>query len=153
MAAKPEPTPKKRSAQSGAGESAKQRDLYKSLVESSKDVLWAMDLSLAIIYVSPSIEEFLGWTPEEYRALPPSAILIPESLAAAKRAHAALYTEAAAGASTGAKTWQSYEALHLRKDGRLVWGEVSVSLLLDEEGVPRGFHQTSRPSFLRWRAS
>ena len=57
---------------------------YRFLAEHMHDIVWIVDLDLRTRYVSPSIQEALGFTPEEGMKLNASELLTPESL---ERAH------------------------------------------------------------------
>ncbi|MEI6386599.1 MAG: ATP-binding protein [Spirochaetota bacterium] len=115
-----------------------QEDLYRVFAEAGNHLVWALDISHTTMYVSPAIEDFLGWTREEYLQLPPEGILAPESLIRARTIHAELL------ADSSAKGWRSYEALHIHKDATLVPGIVTVSLLVDLDGKIRGFMGSTR---------
>ncbi|MFZ4616734.1 MAG: ATP-binding protein [Rectinemataceae bacterium] len=132
------------SGQDGPGQMADRRwngsqeDLYRVFAEAGNHLVWALDISHTTMYVSPAIEDLLGWTREEYLQLPPEGILAPESMIRARTIHAELL------ADSSAKGWRSYEALHIHKDATLVPGIVTVSLLVDLDGKIRGFMGSTR---------
>lgn len=55
---------------------------YRNLTETMKDVVWILDIkTLRFTYVSPSVKELRGFTPEEIMAAPMDASLTPDSVA------------------------------------------------------------------------
>ncbi len=118
--------------------------LYRLLVEWSRDVIWIMDLSLRTTYMSPAVERELGYTSEEYIALPFDQRLPPESREMAGRMFGELLAELETGGDPMTMKARSFEMLYRHKDGRLIWGEVSIEVLWDDEGRPRGIHGVTR---------
>jgi diguanylate cyclase (GGDEF)-like protein/PAS domain S-box-containing protein len=56
------------------------QEKYRQLSESIHDVIWTLDAeSLRYLYVSPSVQRLLGYTPEEMIDQPFAASLLPES--------------------------------------------------------------------------
>jgi PAS domain S-box-containing protein len=116
---------------------------YRLLADNATDVIWRMDLDMHITYVSPSVEKLHGWKPDEWASLRLEDYLPPASRVAAIQAlHMAVDDHAAA---PQAET----EPIHLeieqrRRDGTLVWTEVSARLFIDEGGTPRGIIGTTR---------
>ena len=53
---------------------------YRLLAENIQDVIWMMDMNFAFTYVSPSIEQLQGWSPNQYLSLPLNQIMTPASL-------------------------------------------------------------------------
>jgi PAS domain S-box-containing protein len=110
---------------------------YRLLAENVTDVIWRMDLEMHVTYVSPSVEQLHGWKPEEWTALSPDDYLPPASLAAAVQAvQTALERHAAAPHAEVPPTHLEIE--QRRRDGTLMWTEVSSSLLIDDNGEPQG---------------
>jgi PAS domain S-box-containing protein len=118
-------------------------EVYALIARSSKDVLWIKDLAFRTVYMSPAIEAELGYTPAEYMALALEETLPPESIAVIKDVQASIAEELR---SPGPKSGvlRRFEMLHLHRSGRLVWAEVTVSVLLDAEGRPRGYYGVTR---------
>ncbi|MBU1171355.1 MAG: PAS domain S-box protein [Proteobacteria bacterium] len=69
----------KESAQYAMLESEKK---YRIIAENIRDVIWVMDIeTLTMTYVSPSVKNVLGFTPEEFVQLSIKTIITPESRA------------------------------------------------------------------------
>ncbi len=110
-------------------------DYQRLVMENVRDVIWVIDLkSGRFTYYSPSVEVFLGYSPEEAAGLSVEQILTPESFTKAivffseeLEKHKSDVPEPSAGNV-------SVELEHLRKDGSRIWGELSVVLLRDENG-------------------
>ncbi len=105
---------------------------YRLLAENLTDVIWVMALNGShFTYISPSIEHFLGYTPEEAMSLSLEKTLTPAS---AQKARAAFEEGLAVDQSEHANpfTSRTLELEHLRKDGSTVWAEVRGGILFDE---------------------
>jgi diguanylate cyclase (GGDEF)-like protein/hemerythrin-like metal-binding protein/PAS domain S-box-containing protein len=107
---------------------------FRFITEHATDVIWTMDIaSERFTYMSPSVLQLRGYTPEEILAQPAPAALTPES---ARRVRAEL--EAAIA------DWQSGKPLaplvteveQPHKDGHLICTEVITTLHGDAEGRP-----------------
>jgi PAS domain S-box-containing protein len=111
--------------------------LYRTLVESAKDVIWTVDLNLRYTYVSPSATEFLGYTLEEIMALQPLDGLTPESR---EKVIKAFHEELALEASGPREKYTSRteEVERYRKDGSTRWEEITTTFLRDRLGKPIG---------------
>lgn len=115
---------------------------YRLLAENVRDVIWIADLDLKMIYVSPSVLDFVGFTPEEAVRRDVREILTPES---AERSIRAFYDEVASMEWEG-DVYRSLtlELEHVRKDGSTVMAEVKMSILQDEDERPVGIVGVSR---------
>jgi two-component system cell cycle sensor histidine kinase/response regulator CckA len=116
--------------------------LYRTLAENIKDVIWTMDLKLKFTYISPSVESMQGWTAEELIKLSLEEIMVPSSLSR-------IYNEFQRGmAFTSQTEWDSHlttlELEFFHKDGTTGWAEVTISMLLDEDGRPMGILGVTR---------
>jgi PAS domain S-box-containing protein len=79
-------------------------------------------------WVSPSITELFGWTPEECVGRPGEFLVHPDDLDHMLRSRATLY----GGGST------RYRLRHVRKDGGIVWCEARGRSVMDDDGEVRG---------------
>ncbi len=114
------------------------------LVDHSTDVLWVMDAKLNTRYMSPGVERQLGYTVEEYLAIPMEQRMPPESVAVVRRRLHEELPIAVEKARRGEPHHYTFEALHRHKDGREAWGEVTVTFLNDGHGNITGFHGVTR---------
>jgi PAS domain S-box-containing protein len=60
-------------------ELAKSELLHRMLVEQAKDIIWSVDLDRRFTYVSPSVQEVLGYTVEEVLSMHGLEVLTPRS--------------------------------------------------------------------------
>lgn len=121
-----------------------QEAMYRLLTEGVTDVIWTMGLDLKTRYISPAVERQLGYTAEEYRSMPLEERLPPESVARVKAAFKAELPRALELAKEGKRHSFTVEMLHRHRDGRLLWGEVSVMFLFDEGGTLVGMNGVTR---------
>ena len=116
---------------------------YRLLAENVMDMIWTCDLDLNCTYVSPSCERVSGFTPEEARRMMLTDLLTPSSAAAGQRLLLDTLARARQDPSVLDRplTW---EGQLRRKDGVIVWIEVSVSVVKDAEGRPIGLTGVTR---------
>ena len=97
---------------------------YRMLAESIRDVIWILDVeTLRFLYVSPSVYELRGYTPEEILAQPLDAALTPDGAAYVRN----LIQQGVADYRSGRQPPDRYYVDELAqpcKDGSLVWTEV-----------------------------
>ncbi len=119
------------------------REKFRLIAENSIDIIWQMDLELKFIYVSPSISEIFGYTPEEWTG----TFLFQH---ATKKEFIKMTAETAKAVKTY-KNFKSttFEAVMLHKDGSEVPVEISGKLILNDMGLPSGFQGSTRPIFER----
>lgn len=115
---------------------------YRFLAENATDVIWTMDNNHRYTYVSPSVERFRGFKPEEMLGMRFKEGVPPESLAANWDAWKKRSAEAKANGDS--PPCIRLEMQLRKKDGSLVWGESMARRLLDEDGNPVGFIGTTR---------
>jgi diguanylate cyclase (GGDEF)-like protein/PAS domain S-box-containing protein len=109
---------------------------YRMLAENSHDVIWTVDIpSRCYTYVSPSISEMTGFTPEELVGQPFDAGLTPDSTARLAREIDLRLRRIASGDRAASVVVSEFELVC--KDGSQISTEVVSSYLLDEDGVAR----------------
>jgi PAS domain S-box-containing protein/putative nucleotidyltransferase with HDIG domain len=113
---------------------------YRYLAENLKDVIWTADLEGNLTYISPAIEELIGFTPEEVMAMPISDYVVQEDYVAML----ALLAEELAKSPAERKRSASIQARYRTRDNRLVYIEQSTSWILDEQGNTVGLQGTTR---------
>ncbi|MBI5248559.1 MAG: sigma 54-interacting transcriptional regulator [Desulfomonile tiedjei] len=117
--------------------------LHRMLVESARDIIWTVDLNLNYTYISPSVTEVLGYTVSEIRQLGPASILTRDSW---ERVSAIFYQELSLESreSRGKFVSRTEEIEHVRKNGTVLWTEITATFLRDFLGCPTGILGISR---------
>ena len=116
---------------------------YRLLAESMSDIIWTSDMHLRFKYVSPSVERFIGYTPEELIGKSILEHLTPSSIEVATK----VFLEQVAGDditasdSLGSRTM---ELQRFHKNGSVVWGELTFTILRDNEGRLAGILGVTR---------
>ncbi|MGA2062039.1 MAG: PAS domain S-box protein [Thermoguttaceae bacterium] len=114
---------------------------HRRVAENMSDVIWAMDFTGRIIYISPSIMQMLGYTPEEATQLTYEQMTTPSSLGLVHQK----FEEALAMATANQRIEiDCFETEFFRKDGSTAWGELSVSGMYDTSGNAIGFQGMTR---------
>jgi diguanylate cyclase (GGDEF)-like protein/PAS domain S-box-containing protein len=104
---------------------------FRLLAEASRDVIVLTDLTGKRRYVSPAVEEILGWSPDEMIGKRYHQIVHPEDLGKMEQ----LLAECRAG-----KPYNTFSYRCLRKDGDYQWMEANLRLYNDPvTGEPAGF--------------
>jgi len=121
---------------------------YRRLAESVVDIIWTVDMNLQFTYASPSIEEVLGYMPQEAMSLPLSQIMTPESL---RLTEDTLKESLRLEATVGKNGYESppMEIQMIHKDGTLLWIEISRTFLRDDDDTPIGVLGVARD--ITWR--
>ncbi len=104
---------------------------YRSLAENVSDCVFVHDLNFNLEYVTPSVENILGYTPEEAYKLAVEDIMTPES---SKRARECLHEEVKKARENNVLIFYPGEYEYVRKDGRTFWGELTAKFLCDSNG-------------------
>ncbi|APV44614.1 PAS domain S-box-containing protein [Dehalogenimonas formicexedens] len=103
---------------------------YRLIAEKSTDVIWTLSLDGRFTYVSPSVYELRGYTPDEVLRQSIEEAVCPGSLSAVAQGMKLAAAEIMTGDRQGPAPL--YEVEQPRKDGTTVWTEVSASLVYDE---------------------
>ena len=123
---------------------------YRFITENMKDVVWTLDTeTLRFLYVSPSVKQLRGYTPEEVMSEPMDAALTPEHAAYVRQLidkRIALFDE-----KSGRNEYRTDELLQPCKDGSSVWTEVITkycrnpkSKRIEVHGVTRNIAERRR---------
>lgn len=116
---------------------------YRLLADNVSDVIWVMDLSTRnFTYISPSMWQLRGYTPEEVMARPMDAALTPESVALVRGRLQEALAEIAAGNHDNLSAVVEVDQPH--RDGHIVHTEVMTRILLDGQGRPTAILGVSR---------
>ncbi|MCJ8500334.1 PAS domain S-box protein [Desulfatitalea alkaliphila] len=111
---------------------------YRLLAENLRDVICVLDAALKPVYVSPSVKQLRGYTPEEAVRQTLDQVLAPASYHKAMAMFDKQWRALPAKSIPG-KDWQINLDLEMVcKDGTTVWTEVTLNILFDDEGRPKG---------------
>ena len=107
---------------------------YRLLMENASDIIWTLQLpDMHFLYVSPSVETILAYTPEQVQKLALKDIIAPEYW---DRFAGMLSEEIIKEGDPDVdprRSW-SIQVKQVRKDRSLVWTEIKASFLRDETG-------------------
>lgn len=117
-------------------ELAASEEHYRMLTEQSSDLVRLLDLHGATTYVSPSVEQLLGYSVEEYMALPPRSLLHPDELSIA----VGIMTEIRQ--RTRRDGVSTYRLRH--KSGEFLWFEIRWAVRRNADGAPVDVHTIGR---------
>lgn len=106
---------------------------YRLIAENVSDVIWTTDLNLCLTYISPSVKNVLGYTPEELSQVEFSNILTEPSWEKMMEIHKEQEALRKSGKADEKKTLTVELEAH-RKDGVTIWTETNLSYLTDERG-------------------
>jgi PAS domain S-box-containing protein len=113
---------------------------HRLFAENANGILWEMDTAGRYTYLSPSIKQFLGYTPEEALGFSLGSTMTPASAAAVK----VRFQEVLDAYRQGKTISKGYfEGEQFRKDGSKFWFGVHYSTMCDEAGKLIGFQGIS----------
>jgi PAS domain S-box-containing protein len=121
----------------------KSEEKFRFLAEKMVDIVWTLDRDFRTTYVSPSIENALGFTPEERKRQSLEEMITPESL---QKVQEMFLTELQKeqDANSDPNRSVTMEIEYFRKDGSTVWMENIVKGIRDPGGAIVGMHGVSR---------
>jgi PAS domain S-box-containing protein len=122
---------------------------YRFLADNSVDVIWILDLNGVLTYVSPSVIQLRGYTPEEAMHQSLEEMVSPGSLPVVQEAIWQTLAEYTPGVISSSRVTEAEQPC---KDGSSVWTEIVTRLLFDTSGKPTGFIGVSRNITERKRA-
>jgi len=114
---------------------------YRFMTENISDVIWHMDSHFCFDYVSPAIERMQGYKPEELMGQPMFSLLNEDGV---KHIEDEVATIRERLKTNTLKPEMKFEYQSLCKDGSWIWVEVNVTIQLDENNLPVGFHGITR---------
>jgi two-component system cell cycle sensor histidine kinase/response regulator CckA len=116
---------------------------YRLLAENISDVIGLYNLAMDALYVSPSVRQLRGYTPEEVMARSMLDQLTPASRDLAERVfQEEIEIERKGGADPARSRTLEFEVVC--KDGSTVWTESKVTGMRDANGFLTGFIMVSR---------
>jgi two-component system cell cycle sensor histidine kinase/response regulator CckA len=116
---------------------------YRLLAENISDVIGLYDLGMNAVYVSPSVQQLRGYTPDEVIAQPKMGALAPGSRDLAMRVFQEEIEIERSGRGDPARS-RTVEFEVLCKDGTTVWTESKLTAVRDSSGSLTGFIAVSR---------
>jgi len=121
----------------------KKYDELKVISENTSDVIWTMDSQMNYTYISPSVYNQRGYTPDEFLKLKPKEIYSENSLIKLNE----IYDQHGrlSKLSNFPKDYNiTIELEHKCKDGSIALGEVLINPLINNIGELIGIHGTTR---------
>jgi diguanylate cyclase (GGDEF)-like protein/PAS domain S-box-containing protein len=104
---------------------------HRMLADNSVDLIWTMTLKGQITYISPSIKNLFGYTPEEYLTLPLETLFAPDSWLIVQDG----LVRAAIDVSGGRPIdFRAVELRHHCKDGSTIWVEITATGIYSYDG-------------------
>ena len=117
--------------------------IYQFLAENMGDIVWTLDVDLNTVYVSPSVENVLGFTPEERKQQKIEDMMTPESI----ERITAVYLDALQVDQDGSADPNRHltvEVEYYHRNGTTVWLENMIKAHRDEAGKIIGVYGVSR---------
>lgn len=108
---------------------------FRSLVETSPDMIWELDNRGNFQYVSPKSKEILGYEPEDLLGHSIQTIISPEYVDDYRTLFSKVYADS---------SFTTFEVLALRRDGQQVILEIRSVPITDENGVVTGLRGVCR---------
>lgn len=116
--------------------------LYRTLAETSQDVIWITDMKGKFTYVSPSVEKLRGYTPEEVMKQSLTEAICPGSLPSVLKGY--MLAKNRKKKDILKMSNPPYEVEQPCKDGSKVWTEVIAEVILDEKDKKVGILGVTR---------
>lgn len=116
---------------------------YRSITNNMSDVVWQMDLNLKTTYVSPSVEKLLGESIEEHMNRKMEEKFPAQTL---HKTQSIFYEELEKEKDPQIikNRSRTIEVEHYKADGSIIWLELNVSFIRDDNGNAIGFQGSSR---------
>jgi len=124
---------------------------FKLLAENVRDTIWTMNLDVTFTYVSPSVLQLLGYTPEEVMSNSSSLYMQPEFEAAFVSAVQKEHALEETGTADPNRS-RTIELQLLHREGALVDAEIVLTYLRDTQGKPQQILGVTRDITERKRA-
>lgn len=119
---------------------------FRLLSEDVSDVVWRTDRHLRVTYISPADERLRGYAPERVIGSDFLEMFSSEDVEAIREAIVAIAPCLTEEVSERAIT---FEARHICRDARLLWGEVQLKPMRDAMGWICGYHGITRDTTAR----
>lgn len=109
---------------------------FRSLVESSSDWIWEVDVKMHYVYTSPKVKEILGYEADEIIGKTPFDLMTEEEAGRVAEESAAIIKEG--------RPFAGLENANRHKDGRIIIMETSGVPIFDENGTLMGYRGIDR---------
>jgi|GEM_PF-595768 len=116
---------------------------YRLIAEGTSDMVWITDMSFKTTYVSPSVEKILGFSPEQHMQKKIEQKFPPHHLQKLLQEFENEY-EKEFDTSSDKNRNKIIEVEHYHANGSLVWVEMNMSFLRDNQGNPIAVHGVTR---------
>jgi PAS domain S-box-containing protein len=113
---------------------------FRFLAQNSSDVIWTLDNDYRFTYISPSIYQLRGLTPEEAMLETIQDTMTPHSQEVVYKA----IVEGKENEKIKNYVPFQLEIEQYHKDGHLIWVEISIRAMLDDQGEKIGYVGNSR---------
>ncbi len=105
---------------------------YRLVVDNVNDIIWTLDIrQQRLIYVSPSVEKMMGFTPEEFKQLTLQAMLSPASYQKVMD----IFKDKRFGGDPGQTSSVTLDLELIRQDGSPIWTEVTASYVTSKQDL------------------
>ena len=116
---------------------------YRILSDNVRDYIWYLNMNLDWEYVSPSVKDILGYSPEEVTGLSFERLIAPESLEMVEGQILKMIVERGLWELEGDVS-ENFLVEMRHKEGSTRWVENRVTVLWDHEGNPKGLMGVAR---------
>jgi len=118
---------------------------YRLLAEHISDVIWTTDLDLNFTFVSPSVQQLRGYSPEDALSHTMEDILTPESYKRAIGIFSRELPKQLDGTGDTSPYWHIVDEFEqYKKDGSTVWTESIIQPIRDASGMVTGILGVTR---------
>lgn len=124
-------------------------EFFRLLANCAGDVIWVMDLTGRFTYISPAVEHYLGYKPDEIIQQPFERLLTPDSATFVRAILEKTAAQVQAGRRVGCRRM---ELEPICKNGSTLWSEVNFCGLYSSTGEFMGLQGISRDITERKRA-
>ena len=125
----------------GQGTAQVTEEKYRLIIENMTDVIWQTSPDMIITYVTPSVNELLGYEPQELVGQHLTHALTPAAKELVLYRSPKILRQLA---KKKGKDREVFEVEQIRKDGTTVWTEVATALSLNSAGKFIGFQGVTR---------
>jgi PAS domain S-box-containing protein len=117
-----------------SGSFLKNFDIYQTLIENFTDIIWTMDRSMKLTFISESVRSLLGYTPEEMMELSFDRYVTPASFKISTRMLAEEFEREGKTGVPPDRTGRA-DVEYIRKDGTTMWAEIHVRFIRFDDKI------------------